>query len=81
VRKMNEKKIKKIVAFELGVDEKNVTLWSSFEKLKADKQDRWETIVAVEDTLKKSIPDGDFKKLCRPETTVGELMKYANSHT
>ena len=78
---MKEEGIKKIVAFELGVDKKNVTLWSSFEKLKVDKQDRWETVVAVEDTLKKAIPDKDFKKLCRPETTIGELMKYANSHT
>lgn len=77
---MKEEDIKKIVSFELGVDEKNVTLWSTFKKLKADKQDCWETVIAVEDTLKKAIPDKDFEKLCRPETTVGELMKYANSH-
>ena len=77
---MNEAKIKKIVAFELGIDEKQIHLWMSLEDLKADELDRWEIVTAVEDTLKGSIPDDEFRKLQLPETKVGDLMRYANSH-
>ena len=77
---MDEAKIKKIVAFELGLDEKQIHLWMSLADLKTDELDRWEIVTAVEDTLKGIIPDDEFKKLQFPEMKVYDLMRCANSH-
>lgn len=77
---MKEKDIKKIVAFELGIEEDDFTIWSSFENLQADRLDRWEIVTAIEDTLKKNIPDNEFEKLQLPKTKISDLMRYVNSH-
>lgn len=77
---MKEKDIKKIVAFELGIDESDINLWASLKDLETNELDRWEIVTAVEDTLKENIPDDEFKKLQLPETKVADLMRCANSH-
>ena len=69
-------KIKDIIVEQLGVDESQVTLESSFvEDLGADSLDIVELVVALEDAFDVEIPDSDAEKIA----TVGDAVEYVKS--
>ena len=66
-------KIRDIIVEQLGVDESQVTLESSFvEDLGADSLDIVELIMALEDAFDVEIPDSDAEKIA----TVGDAVKF-----
>ncbi|MCG0278115.1 MAG: acyl carrier protein [Thermanaeromonas sp.] len=65
-------KVKSIVAEQLGVDEEEISLDTSFEDLNADSLDIVELIMALEEEFDIEIPDEDAEKL----TTVGAAVEY-----
>lgn len=69
------KKIKEIVAEQLGVEEDEITEETSFEDLNADSLDIVELIMALEEEFDLEIPDEDAEKL----TTVGAAVQYVKS--
>lgn len=69
--------IKAIIVDLLGVDESKVTPEARFrEDLEADSLDLVELIMAFEDKFGGEISDEDAQKI----TTVGEAIKYLDSH-
>ncbi len=69
--------IKAIVVDLLGVDEGKITPEARFrEELEADSLDLVELIMAFEDKFGAEISDDDAQKI----TTVGEAVKYIDSH-
>ena len=69
--------IKAVVVDLLGVDEGKVTADARFrEDLEADSLDLVELIMAFEDKFGAEISDEDAQKI----TTVGEAVKYIDSH-
>lgn len=70
-------KVKAIVVEQLGVDEDEVTLETSFEDLDADSLDIVELIMALEEEFDLEIPDEDAEKL----TTVGAAVEYIGEKT
>jgi acyl carrier protein len=69
--------IKAIIVDLLGVDESKVTMDARFrEELEADSLDLVELIMAFEDKFGAEISDEDAQKI----TTVGEAVKYIDSH-
>lgn len=70
------KKIKPIIADQLGVDEGEITLESSFNKdLGADSLDLFELVMAFEEEYGIEIPSEDLEQL----TTVGSVIEYIKS--
>lgn len=65
-------KIKAIVAEQLGVDEADLTLETSFDDLNADSLDVVELIMALEEEFDIEIPDEDAEKI----KTVGDAVDY-----
>ena len=66
-------KVTEIIVDKLNVDEKSVTLESSFTNdLGADSLDIVELIMGIEEEFDIEIPDEDAEKL----TSVGEAMNY-----
>lgn len=71
-------KIKGIIAEQLGVDEAEVTMESSFiEDLGADSLDIVELVMALEEEFDIVIPDEDAEKI----RTVGEAVRYIQEHS
>lgn len=70
-------KVRSIVAEQLGVDEEEITLETSFEDLNADSLDIVELIMALEEEFDIEIPDEDAEKL----TTIGAAVEYIKEHT
>lgn len=70
-------KIKEIVVEQLGVEEDEVTMETSFEDLNADSLDVVELIMALEEEFDLEIPDEDAEKL----TTVGAAVEYIKEKT
>jgi acyl carrier protein len=69
--------IKAIIVDLLGVDEGKITMEARFrEELEADSLDLVELIMAFEDKFGAEISDEDAQKI----TTVGEAVKYIDSH-
>jgi acyl carrier protein len=69
--------VKGIITDLLGVDESKVTLEAKFrEDLEADSLDLVELIMAFEDKFGAEISDEDAQSI----TTVGEAVKYIDSH-
>ena len=69
--------IKTVIVDLLGVDESKVTMEARFrEDLEADSLDLVELIMAFEDKFGAEISDEDAQKI----TTVGEAVKYIDSH-
>ena len=69
-------KIRDIIVEQLGVEESQVTLESSFvEDLGADSLDIVELIMALEDAFDVEIPDSDAEKIA----TVGDAVEYVKS--
>lgn len=65
-------KVKSIVVDQLGVDEEQITLETSFTELNADSLDIVELIMALEEEFDLDIPDEDAEKL----RTVGDAVNY-----
>lgn len=65
-------KVKSIVVDQLGVDEDDVTLETSFEELNADSLDIVELIMALEEEFDLDIPDEEAEKI----RTVGDAVNY-----
>jgi len=70
-------KIRSIVAEQLGVEEDEITMETSFNDLNADSLDIVELIMALEEEFDLEIPDEDAEKL----TTVGAAVTYIKDHT
>ncbi|CAM3945112.1 acyl carrier protein [Paenibacillus sp. FSL A5-0031] len=71
-------RVKRIVIDRLGVDEAEVTLEASFkDDLGADSLDVVELVMELEDEFDMEISDEDAETI----TTVGEVVKYIQSHT
>jgi acyl carrier protein len=66
------KKVKSIVVDQLGVDEGDVTLETTFEELNADSLDIVELIMALEEDFDLDIPDEEAEKI----RTVGDAVNY-----
>ena len=72
-----EEKVKGIIMEQLGVDAEEVTPDASFvNDLGADSLDTVELVMALEEAFKIEISDEDAEKI----TTVGEAVKYIESH-
>jgi acyl carrier protein len=70
-------KVKEIIVERLSVDEKDVKQESSFiDDLGADSLDTVELVMALEEEFGLEIPDEEAEKI----TTVGEAVKYIDSH-
>ncbi|MDR3288387.1 MAG: acyl carrier protein [Peptococcaceae bacterium] len=65
-------KVKAIVVEQLGVDENEVTLETSFESLNADSLDIVELVMALEEEFDLDIPDDEAEKL----RTIGNAVNY-----
>jgi acyl carrier protein len=71
-------KIKKIIVDQLGVEESDIALESSFiEDLGADSLDIVELIMALEEEFGIEIPDNDAEKIA----TVGDAVDYIKNNT
>jgi acyl carrier protein len=72
-----EQRVKKIVAEQLGVNESEIKIESSFvDDLGADSLDTVELVMALEEEFECEIPDEDAEKI----TTVQQAIDYINSH-
>ncbi|MDO9227046.1 MAG: acyl carrier protein [Pseudomonadota bacterium] len=72
-----EERVKKIVAEQLGANEADVKLESSFvDDLGADSLDTVELVMALEEEFECEIPDEDAEKI----TTVQQAVDYINAH-
>jgi acyl carrier protein len=72
-----EARVKKIVAEQLGVNEGDVKIESSFvDDLGADSLDTVELVMALEEEFECEIPDEEAEKI----TTVQQAIDYVNSH-
>jgi acyl carrier protein len=70
-------KVKAIIVDQLGVEEEEVTLESSFiEDLGADSLDIVELIMALEEEFEIEVPDEDAEKI----VTVGDAVNYIKEH-
>lgn len=65
-------KVKSIIVDQLGVDEGDVKLETSFEELNADSLDIVELIMALEEEFDMDIPDEEAEKI----RTVGDAVNY-----
>jgi len=71
-------KIKKIIVDQLGVEEDEVTMESSFiDDLGADSLDIVELIMALEEAFDLEIPDSEAEKI----TTVGDVVEYIKNNS
>jgi acyl carrier protein len=72
------KRVREIVAEQLGVDVEEVTPEASFtDDLGADSLDTVELVMALEEEFGIEIPDEDAEKI----STVGDAVSYIESHT
>ena len=72
------KRVREIVAEQLGVDVEEVTSEASFtDDLGADSLDTVELVMALEEEFGIEIPDEDAEKI----STVGDAVSYIESHT
>ena len=72
-----EQRVKKIVAEQLGVNESEIKIESSFvDDLGADSLDTVELVMALEGEFECEIPDEEAEKI----TTVQQAIDYINAH-
>ena len=71
-------KVKQIIVEQLGVEEDEITMESSFfDDLGADSLDIVELIMALEEEFNIEIPDEEAEKV----STVGNVIEYIKSHS
>ncbi len=72
-----EQRVKKIVAEQLGVNESDIKIDSSFvDDLGADSLDTVELVMALEEEFECEIPDEEAEKI----TTVQQAVDYINNN-
>ncbi|HMV53973.1 MAG TPA: acyl carrier protein [Rhodocyclaceae bacterium] len=72
-----EQRVKKIVAEQLGVNESEIKIESSFvDDLGADSLDTVELVMALEEEFECEIPDEEAEKI----TTVQQAVNYITAH-
>ena len=72
-----EQRVKKIVAEQLGVNEGDIKMESSFvDDLGADSLDTVELVMALEEAFECEIPDEEAEKI----TTVQQAIDYIKAH-
>ncbi len=72
-----DQRVKKIVAEQLGVNEADIKMESSFvDDLGADSLDTVELVMALEEEFECEIPDEQAEKI----TTVQQAVDYINAH-
>jgi acyl carrier protein len=72
-----EQRVKKIVAEQLGVNEADIKIESSFvDDLGADSLDTVELVMALEEEFECEIPDEEAEKI----TTVQQAVDYINNN-
>jgi acyl carrier protein len=72
-----EQRVKKIVAEQLGVNEADIKIDSSFvDDLGADSLDTVELVMALEEEFECEIPDEEAEKI----TTVQQAVDYVNNN-
>ena len=72
-----EQRVKKIVAEQLGVNEADIKINSSFvDDLGADSLDTVELVMALEEEFECEIPDEEAEKI----TTVQQAIDYVNNN-
>jgi acyl carrier protein len=76
VRKVIFDKVKSIVAEQLGVDQEEIEMKTSFEDLNADSLDIVELIMALEEEFDLEIPDEDMENI----QSVGQVVEYIKDH-
>jgi acyl carrier protein len=70
-------KVKELIVEQLGVNEEDVVLTSTFkEDLGADSLDLFELVMSFEDEFGVKIPTEDLEKI----STVDDVVKYISSH-
>jgi acyl carrier protein len=73
-----EERVKKIIAEQLGVDDKKITSESSFvDDLGADSLDTVELVMALEEEFAIEIADEEAEKI----TTVQQAVDYIQAHS
>ncbi|MFT3803394.1 MAG: acyl carrier protein [Burkholderiaceae bacterium] len=73
-----EQRVKKIVAEQLGVNEADIKIESSFiDDLGADSLDTVELVMALEDEFETEIPDEEAEKI----TTVQQAIDYVKNNS
>ncbi len=71
-------KVKKLIVEQLGVEEDDIAMESSFiDDLGADSLDIVELIMALEEEFNLEIPDNEAEKI----TTVGDAVEYNQKNT
>lgn len=71
-------KVKKIIVEQLGVEEEEITMESSFiDDLGADSLDIVELIMALEEEFDLEIPDSEAEKI----STVGDIVEYIKNNS
>jgi acyl carrier protein len=71
-------KVKKIIVEQLGVEEDEITMDSSFiDDLGADSLDIVELIMALEEEFDLEIPDSEAEKI----STVGDIVDYIKNNS
>ncbi|WP_234121122.1 acyl carrier protein [Clostridium hydrogenum] len=71
-------KVKSIIAEQLGVEEEEIKMDSSFvDDLGADSLDIVELVMALEEEFDIEIPDEDAEKV----SIVGDVVEYIKAHT
>ena len=71
-------KVKKLIVEQLGVEEDDIAMESSFiDDLGADSLDIVELIMALEEEFGLEIPDNEAEKI----TTVGDAVEYIKNNT
>ncbi|HOM02613.1 MULTISPECIES: acyl carrier protein [Acetivibrio] len=71
-------KVRKIIAEQLGVEEDEITMESSFiDDLGADSLDIVELIMALEEEFDLEIPDSEAEKI----STVGDVVEYIKNNS
>lgn len=68
-------KIKKIIVEQIGADENEVTMETSFSDLEMDSLDLFQIIIEIEEQFDIQIEDAESIK------TVGEAVKYVETNT
>lgn len=71
-------KVRQIIVDQLGIDENEITMESSFiDDLGADSLDIVELIMALEEEFNLEIPDEEAEKI----STVGDVVEYIKANT
>jgi acyl carrier protein len=69
-------KVKGLISEQLGVEEDELSLESSFEDLDADSLDIVELVMSLEEEFKLEISDEEVEKI----KTVGDVVRYIEAH-